>query len=74
MTLGTTRMRRCINKCISMTRGTVIRRSCRYDGAVIWGGCMQTTPVCTVTRCTVAAGREVLTYRRACQGAVTRMT
>jgi len=67
-------MCRCIKQCIRMTGGAVIRAGCRYQAAVIWRCCMDRTPAGAVTRCTVAAGGKVFTYRRACQGTVCCMT
>ena len=64
----------CIDKCICMTGCTVICRSCCYKAAVIRCCCMQTTPVSTVTRGTVAAGCKSLTNCNTRQAAVTIMT
>ena len=55
-------MCRRINQSISMTACTVIRTGSRYQAAVIRGCCMDRVPGRTMTRCTVTADAEVLTY------------
>ena len=68
------KMRRCINKGICMTAGTVIRAGCRYKAAVIRRCCMDRTPGRAVTRGTVTAGSKSLTDSQADHVAVRVMT
>ena len=64
----------CIDKCIRMTRGAVIRARSRYKTAVIWCRYMQRAPRISMTRLAVAAGSKVISCCIRFQPAVTRMT